>query len=252
MTAALQLVDLHMRLGRSEILRGLDLTVPAGERLAVVGPNGAGKSTLFHVISGQWAPTRGQVLLHGQSIGGLPAHAIHRRGLSRSFQITQVFGRMSVRDNLRCASLAGLGHGLSFFKRFGALRDVQARADELLERLGLQPRADESAAALSYAEQRTLELGLALAGNPQVLLLDEPTAGMNRAEARQAVALIRELTEGRTLLLVEHDMGVVFELADRIAVLDQGRLIACGPPAQVRADPQVQRVYLDGAQELEC
>jgi branched-chain amino acid transport system ATP-binding protein len=159
---------------------------------------------------------------------------------------------MSVRDNLRCASLAGLGHGLSLFKRFGALRDVRLRADELLERLGLQSRADESAAALSYAEQRRLELGLALAGHPQVLLLDEPTAGMNRAEARQAVALIRELTVGRTLLLVEHDMGVVFELADRIAVLDQGRLIACGPPDQVRADAQVRRVYLDGAPEAVC
>ncbi len=249
MTAALELQDLHLRLGRTEILRGLDLSVARGERLAVVGPNGAGKSTLFNLISGQWAPTQGQVRLSGRRIDGQPPPAIHRLGLARSFQITQVFGRLSVRENLRCASLAGLGHGLSLWRRLDALRDVHQRADELLERLGLQARAEVAASALSYAEQRALELGLALAGDPQVLLLDEPTAGMNRAEARQAVALIRALTEGRTLLLVEHDMAAVFELADRIAVLDQGRLIACGTPDEVRADAQVQRVYLAGTSD---
>lgn len=247
MTPALELRQLHKRLGGTEILRGIDLQVMPGQRLALVGPNGAGKSTLFHVISGKWAPSQGQVLLDGRQVGGRPAHEIHRRGLSRSFQITQVFARMSVLDNLRCASLASLGHGLSLWRSLAGMADVQQRARSLAERIGLQARAQTLAGELSYAEQRALELGMALAGDPQVLLLDEPTAGMNRAEAQHAVALIRELTEGRTLLLVEHDMGVVFDLADRLAVLDQGRLIACGPPEQVRADARVRQVYLSSS-----
>lgn len=247
MSAVLELQDLHLSLGPALILRGLDLAVHSGERLAVVGPNGAGKSSLFNVISGKWAPSRGRVLLQGRPIGGKAPHAIARLGVARSFQITQVFARLSVRDNLRCASLASLGHGLQLWRRLAGLADVQQRTQELLARLGLAGRAEVLAGELSYAEQRTLELGMALAGDPAVLLLDEPTAGMNRAESRQAVQLIRELTQGRTLLMVEHDMGVVFELADRIAVLDQGQLIACGTPDAVRADARVQRAYLSSA-----
>jgi len=249
MSAALSLRDLHKRFGATEVLRGLSLEVAVGERLALVGPNGAGKTTLFNLISGRQAPSRGRVLLHGRDIAGLPPHAIARLGLARSFQVTQNFARLSVRDHLRCASLASLGHGPTLFGRLARMRDVQARTAHWLERLGLGGRADTLAGELSYAEQRLLELGLALAGEPSVLLLDEPTAGMNRSEAAHATALIRELGRGRTLVVVEHDMGVVFELAERIAVLDQGRLIACGTPAQVRADPQVRRIYLgqDGA-----
>lgn len=252
MTAALDVRGLHLRLGGTHILRGLDLSVAAGERLAVVGPNGAGKSSLFHVISGKWAPSQGQVRLQGRVISGRAPHEIHRLGLARSFQITQLFARMSVLDNLRCASLASLGHGLNPWRRLSRMTDVQRRAGDLLERVGLGARAQDPAGALSYAEQRALELAMALASEPAVLLLDEPTAGMNRAEAAQAVQLIRELTEGRTLLMVEHDMGVVFELADRIAVLDQGQLLACGTPQAVRADEAVRRAYLGQALGNAC
>ncbi len=247
MSVALSLRGLHKHFGQVQVLHGLNLDVAAGERLALVGPNGAGKSTLFNLISGRMAPSAGQVWLNGRDITGRSPQQIHRLGLARSFQATQVFARLSVRDNLRCASLASLGHGLHLWRRLSGLSGVDARADELLGRLGLSGRADALAGQLSYAEQRTLELGLALAGNPSVLLLDEPTAGMNRSEARQAVALIRELTQGRTLLLVEHDLGVVFDLADRVAVLDEGRLLACGRPDEVRADARVQRAYLSGA-----
>lgn len=252
MSAALEVRGLHLQLGGTEILRGLDLSVAPGERLAVVGPNGAGKSSLFHVISGKWVPSRGQVLLQGRPISGQAPHVIHRLGLSRSFQITQLFARLSVQDNLCCASLARLGHGLNPWRRLSRMAEVQRRAHELMERVGLQARADDLAGELSYAEQRALELAMALAADPAVLLLDEPTAGMNRAEAAQAVRLIRELTEGRTLLMVEHDLGVVFELADRIAVLDQGQLIACGTPGAVQADERVRRAYLGQAWGPAC
>ncbi len=247
MSAVLELRDLHKRFGAVQVLRGISLSVAAGERLALVGPNGAGKSTLFDLLSGRQAPSAGQVLLHGRPIQGLPPQAVHRLGLARSFQITQVFGRLTVRENLRCACLAPEGHGLRPIGRLDRLGGVGRRAEALLDRLGLRPRADTPAGELSYAEQRALELGLALAADPAVLLLDEPTAGMSRSEAEAAVALIRELTEGRTLLLVEHDMDVVFNLADRIAVLDQGQLLALDTPQAVRADPRVQRAYLDGA-----
>lgn len=246
MTPALSLRHLSKRFGATQVIRDLSLDIAAGERVALVGPNGAGKTTLFHLLSGRHVPTGGQVLLNGRDITGLPPHAIHRQGLARSFQVTQVFAQLSVLDNLRCASLAGLGHGLQLFRRLSTLRDVRQRCDELLVGLGLADRREVLAGELSYPEQRALELGMALAGNPSVLLLDEPTAGMNREETRQAVALIRRLTEGRTLLVVEHDMDVVFGLADRVAVLDQGQLIACDRPEAVRADPRVQRIYLSG------
>jgi branched-chain amino acid transport system ATP-binding protein len=229
------------------VLHDLSLSVSAGERLALVGPNGAGKSTLFNLISGRLRPSAGSVLLHGRAIEGLPPHAIHRLGVARSFQITQVFARLSAADNLRCASLAALGYGLNPFRRLTRLRALNDRVEQMLERAGLQSRREVAAGELSYAEQRRLELAMALAGDPSVLLLDEPTAGMNRSEAAQAVALIRELTEGRTLLLVEHDMGVVFDLADRIAVLDQGELLACDRPERIREDTRVQRAYLGAA-----
>lgn len=246
MTAALELVGVHKSFGRTQVIRGLSLSVAAGEKLALVGPNGAGKSTLFNLISGQFAPSAGSIRLHGRDIAGRSPQALARRGLSRSFQITQLFGRLSVADNLRCASLSSLGHGLNPFKRLSRLREVNDRVAQMLERTGLQGRAEAMASELSYAEQRSLELGMALAGQPRVLLLDEPTAGMNRSEASQAVALIRELSDGCTLLLVEHDMGVVFDLADRIAVLDQGQLLACDKPEVIRGDARVQDAYLGG------
>ena len=241
---ALALRALHKRFGSTEVVCGVDLRVQAGERVALIGPNGAGKSTLFHLISGHALPSAGTVHLHGRSIGGLPPFEIARLGLARSFQISNVFPQLSVYENLRCSVLWSLGYGYSFVRLVGSLRDAKARTDALLERLGLAAQAQTLAAHLSYAQQRALELGITLGSGADVLLLDEPTAGMNRAEAAYFTALIRRLTEGKTLLLVEHDMAVVADLADKIAVLVQGRIIAVGSPQAVRADPAVQAAYL--------
>lgn len=235
---------LAKRFGSTEVLRDVSLSVARGERVALIGPNGAGKSTLFNLISGRDAPSAGSVTLDGRRIDGLAPQQINRLGLARSFQVSSLFARLSAGDNLRCAMLWSAGQRYSFWHRLCGLRELNARADALLERLGLSGRRDTPAAELSYAEQRALELGVTVAGGAGVILLDEPTAGMSRSETERCVELIRELSAGRTLLMVEHDMGVVFELADRIAVLAQGRVIAFGTPEQVRADAQVQQAYL--------
>ncbi|KAF1047757.1 ABC transporter ATP-binding protein [Xylophilus sp.] len=241
---ALELRELRKRFGRAEVLRGASLAVRAGERVALIGPNGAGKSTLFDLASGRRAPDGSAVLLHGERIDGWPPHEIARRGLARSFQTTSVFGRLSVFDNLRCGVLWSLGYRYSLWHLLSRLRDANERAAQLLALLGLEHRRDVPAGELSYAEQRALEIGLAISGDAGVVLLDEPTAGMSRSETARFVPLIRSATAGRTLLMVEHDMGVVFGLADRVAVLVQGEVIAFDTPAAVRADPRVQRAYL--------
>jgi len=244
---ALEMRALRMRFGRTDILRGVDLSLAAGERMALIGPNGAGKSTLFNLASGSITPTGGAVLLHGHRIDGLPPFEIYRRGLSRSFQITSLFPRMSVFDNLRCGVLWSLGYRYNFWKLLSRMDDANSRTEVLLHQMGLEPWARVPAMQLSYARQRALEIGITIAGGAQVILLDEPTAGMSRAETTQFIALIRQVTAGRTLLLVEHDMGVVFELADRVAVLVRGELLAVDTPAGVRADPQVRQAYLGAA-----
>ena len=242
--AALRLQELRKQFGRTQVLRGLSLDVPAGQRLALIGPNGAGKSTLFDLISGRQRPSGGSVWLQGRRIDGLPPHRISRLGLARSFQITQVFGRLSVLDNLRCALLWRLGYRYNFWRPLARLADVAREADTLLAHIRLSHKRHTLAQHLGYAEQRALELGLTLASGAPVLLLDEPTAGMSASETRHFTALIHRLTAGKTLLVVEHDMSVVFDLAERIAVLAQGRLLALGTPAQVRADPRVRQAYL--------
>lgn len=247
----LEIRGLAKRFGRTEVLRDVTLSVERGERLALIGPNGAGKSTLFNLLSGRDTPSAGEVWLDGQRIDGKAPYEISRLGLARSFQVSHLFARLSVFDNLRCAMLWSAGQRYSFWRPLSRLREVNSRATVLLERLGLAPRRDDSAASLSYAEQRVLEIGVTVAGGAGVILLDEPTAGMSRSETARCVELIRELSAGRTLLMVEHDMGVVFELADRIAVLAQGELIACGTPAQVRADARVQQAYLGVLPPLE-
>ena len=241
---ALDIRGLGKHFGRTEVLRDIDLALRRGERVAVIGPNGAGKSTLFNLISGRDRPSAGQVWLQGRRIDGLPPYQISRLGLARSFQISNLFPRLSTFDNLRCAVLWSLGYRYSLWRRLARLRDVNEQAEALLAQLRLRPRRDLPAAELSYAEQRALEIGITVAGGAGVVLLDEPTAGMNRSETAHCVELIRTLTEGRTLLLVEHDMGVVFGLADRIAVLAQGELIAFDTPDAVRADARVQQAYL--------
>lgn len=230
--------------GRTQVLCGVDLTLAPGERLAIIGPNGAGKSTLFDVISGKARPNRGRVMMRGRDVTRYAPHVISRLGLSRSFQTSQLFGQMSVIDHLRCASLWSSGHRYTFWRRMRGLRDVTERSDAWLARLGLEARRDVPAGALSYAEQRVLEVGLCAASAGSVMLLDEPTAGMSQSESSRMVSLIAELSQGRSLLMIEHDMRVVFSLADRIAVLARGSIIACDTPARIRAHPDVRTAYL--------
>ena len=241
---ALELQGLTKNFGPTTILRGIDLTVVRGVRHAIIGPNGAGKSTLFNVISGRTRPTAGTILLNGQDATTLPACKISRLGLSRSFQVSSFFHRLSVFDNVLCAALYGLGYRYSFWHRLPKLLDVRSHVDETLELIDLQSRRDMQAGLLTYAEQRRLEIGLTIAGGANVLLLDEPTAGMSRSESDEAVDLIRKVTAGKTLVIIEHDMNVVFGLADCISVLVYGEIIASGPPADIRSSKIVQEAYL--------
>ena len=241
---SLELRDVRKCFGRSEIIRGTNLQVPKGERIAVIGPNGAGKSTLFNLISGRFGLTSGDILLNGASIRGLKPFEINRRGLSRSFQITNIFHRLTVFENLRCAVLWSLGYRYSFWHRLNALKDANEKAEAVLEQIGLKQRREVEAGLLTYAEQRALEIGITIAGGAEVILLDEPTAGMSRSESDAAVELIRKVTVGKTLLMVEHDMSVVFGLADKIAVLVYGEMIACDTPANIRGNQKVQEAYL--------
>jgi branched-chain amino acid transport system ATP-binding protein len=238
------LAGVHKRFGATPIVRGVSLAIPAGERHALIGPNGAGKSTLFNLVSGRFAPSSGEILLDGQRIDGVPPHRINRQGLARSFQVSNLFTRLSVFENLRCAVLWSLGYRYAFWRFLANLRDANERAEQLLAMLQLERRRDVLAMNLTYAEQRALEIGLTIAGGAQVILLDEPTAGMSKSETRRFVQLIRDVTVGKTLLTVEHDMGVVFGLADRIAVLVYGEVIAFDTPEAVRANPRVQEAYL--------
>jgi len=241
---ALELKDLHKSFGKTEIIRGASLQVRAGERVAVIGPNGAGKSTLFNLISGRFAPTRGEVRLKGQRIDGKKPYEINRLGLSRSFQITNIFPKLSVFENLRCGVLWSLGYRYTFLKFLANLEDANDRAEALMEMIRLDRKRDILAMNLTYAEQRALEIGITIAGGAQVILLDEPTAGMSKSETKRFIDLIKEVTVGKTLLTVEHDMGVVFGLADKIAVVVYGEVIAYDTPEKVRANARVQEAYL--------
>jgi branched-chain amino acid transport system ATP-binding protein len=246
MSAALELRDVRKAFGNTEIIRGVDLAIPQGERHAIIGPNGAGKSTLFNLISGRFPMSSGSIRLNGEEIGKLKPFEINRKGLSRSFQITNIFHNLSVFENVRCAVLWSLGYRYSFWHRLGSLKDTQQRAEEVIESIGLMSLKDRPAGLLTYAEQRALEIGITIAGGASVILLDEPTAGMSRSETANVVELIRRVTAGKTLVMVEHDMGVVFNLADRISVLVYGEVIATGTPTEIRSNPAVQEAYLGG------
>jgi len=241
---AVELRDLRKNFGKTEIIRGTSLAVAPGERVAIIGPNGAGKSTLFNLISGRLAPSSGEVHLNGRRVDGLKPYEISRLGLARSFQVSNLFTRLSVFENIRCAVLWSLGYRYTFWKFLADLDDANQRTDEVLAMIKLDRRRDVLAMNLTYAEQRALEVGITIAGGASVILLDEPTAGMTQSETRRFVALIRDVTAGKTLLTVEHDMGVVFGLADKIAVLVYGEVIAFDTPEAVRADPRVQQAYL--------
>jgi branched-chain amino acid transport system ATP-binding protein len=247
-TSALRLTDLHKSFGATPIIRGVSLEVAAGERHAIIGPNGAGKSTLFHLISGRIAVTSGSIELDGKPITGLKPFEINRRGLSRSFQVTNIFPRLSVYENIRCGVLWSLGYRYSFWIGVDGLRDVRERTEAVIAQINMNARRDTPAGVLTYAEQRALEIGVSIASGAHVLMLDEPTAGMSRSETEHAVALIRRISEGKTLVMVEHDMSVVFGLADRISVLVYGQIIATGAPESIRNDPAVREAYLGQAE----
>ena len=241
---AIEIRDVQKSFGVTKVIRDLNLKVAQGERHALIGPNGAGKSTTFNLISGYMKPTSGNVLMRGEDISGLPPYQINRRGLSRSFQVTNVFANMTVWENLRCAVLWATGHRYAFWKNIDNLPEVRERTAQILEDISLTSRRDVPAGLLTYAEQRALEIGITIAGGADVILLDEPTAGMSHAETERAVELIRRLTVGKTLLIVEHDMSVVFGLADRISVLVYGNIIASGKPEEIRNSPKVKEAYL--------
>jgi branched-chain amino acid transport system ATP-binding protein len=241
---AVELKDVRKSFGKTEIIRGANLVVQQGERVAIIGPNGAGKSTLFNLISGRLHSTSGDITVNGTRVNGKTPFQINRLGLARSFQVSNLFTRLSVFENIRCAVLWSLGYRYSFWRFLADLTDANERTEEVLQMIKLERRRDVLAMNLTYAEQRALEIGITIAGGAGVILLDEPTAGMSKSETKRFVALIREVTAGKTLLTVEHDMGVVFGLADKIAVLVYGEVIAFDTPEAVRANARVQEAYL--------
>ncbi|MCB9959039.1 MAG: ABC transporter ATP-binding protein [Rhodospirillaceae bacterium] len=243
-TPALQFVGVTKSFGQVSVIRGVTLDVPAGERHAVIGPNGAGKSTLFNLVSGLFPLTEGDIRLKGRSIAGQPPHRINRSGLARSFQITNIFHRLSVFENLRIGMLARHGIRYGLFRPVARLRRINEETREILSLVRLDARADDMAGDLTYSEQRALEIGMTLTTGADVILLDEPTAGMSRDETARAVDLIRDVTRGKTLLMVEHDMSVVFSLCDRVSVLVYGEILATDTPHAISANREVQQAYL--------
>ena len=240
----LTLREVHKSFDEAHIIRGVNLSVAAGERHALIGPNGAGKSTVFHLVSGHYAPSRGQIIFGGKPIQGMTPQRINRLGLARSFQVTNIFAGLTVFENLRLAAMQRHGVQYTLWRPIGRMGRVREETDRLLELLRLTGQRDTAAGALSYSEQRALEIGMTLASDPKMILLDEPMAGMSREETSYMTALILELTLGRTLLVVEHDMQVVFSLSDRVSVLVYGEVIATGTPDEIRNNRQVQEAYL--------
>jgi branched-chain amino acid transport system ATP-binding protein len=240
----LQLQGVEKTFGALRIVRGAELTVRNGERHALIGPNGAGKSTLFNLISGQIAPSAGEIRLRGRRIDGLSPEKVNRLGLGRSFQLTSVFSRMTTFENLRVATLRRAGVRFSVVRPASCYAAANAHAEDLLDAVNLTRRRDIRAGELPYSEQRALEIALTLATDPEVILLDEPTSGMSREEATHAMELIQSVTRDRTLLIVEHDMDIVFKLCDHISVLVYGQVIASGTPDEIRSDPRVREAYL--------
>ena len=227
-----------------EVLFDVNLQVREGERHAVIGPNGAGKTTLFNVITGTYRPSRGHVFFKGRDTTGAPPHELTRIGMGRSFQITSTFNRLTAFQNIRLAVLSKRGIRFQMFRKVDGMEDITRETDEVLKRINLDRERDMPAGVLSYGKHRSLEISMALATGPDLVMLDEPTAGMSREETHHAVELIRRLTEGKTLVIIEHDMDVVFSLADRITVLHYGQILATGPPSEIKQNQAVKDAYL--------
>jgi branched-chain amino acid transport system ATP-binding protein len=228
--------------GGVHAVAGVDFAITRGELRSIIGPNGAGKTTFFRLISGETRPSRGRIWFNERDITGLPVHEVARLGIVKSYQITSVFPHLSARENVRIAAQAART-AYNFWSKVGSLTDVAERADRTLAAVGLADRRNRLAAHLSHGEKRHLEIGIALAADPLVLLLDEPTAGMSPEETEATMRLIAEIGEGRTVILVEHNMKVVMKVSHRITVFHQGQILAEGSPADIRANDRVQQVY---------
>jgi len=242
-TPVLRTEDLTVRFGGLTALNRVNFEVAKGEIRAIIGPNGAGKSTFFNCLTGVVRPTSGRILLNGENIAGYPSNRISQKGIARSYQITNILPNASTLENVRIAAQSRR-HAWSMLTHHADFHDILDKAHAVLQSVGLDAKADELAANLSHGEQRNLEIGIALATEPQLLCLDEPTAGMSAAETHDTMALVRRIAENLTILIVEHDMQVVMELASRITVLHYGEILAEGTPAEIQDNPRVLEVYL--------
>ena len=242
----LKVKDLHKSFGHIKVINGVSIDVPAGQRHAIIGPNGAGTTTLFHLFTGNYTPNGGDIIFNGKNITGLAPHKINRLGLARSFQITNVFSGLTVLENVRAVILSKHHIRFDLFRSVGKMARINQETLDILDQIGLTDKKANLAGELSYGQQRALEVGLTLASDPQMILLDEPTAGMSMDETREAVRLIDRVTKGRTLIIIEHDMEVVFTLADIITVIYYGEVLASGSPDEIRGHPKVKEAYLGG------
>ena len=252
MNSILSLTGVSKSFDATEIIRSVDLDIIEGERHAIIGPNGASKSTLYNLITGRYSVSQGSIRLRGRELAGLQPFEINRLGLARSFQVTNIFSNLTVFENIRCALLWSMQYRYSFWHLVRKQKQLNEESEQVLQQIGLGARKDMLAGVLTYAEQRSLELGITIAGGADVILLDEPVAGMSHTEADQSVELIKRISEGKTLVVVEHDMGVVFNLADRISVLVYGEIIATGVPEEIRNDIKVQEAYLGSLDEQDA
>ena len=244
MSYHLELKNVKKQFGPTEIIRGVNLNVKKGEIHSLIGPNGAGKSTLYNLISGVYELTSGSIKFNNKNIENLPSYEIFRLGLSRSFQITNIFPKMSVFENVRCGLLWNMNYKYSILKILDNNQDLNDKTNAILEQISLSNFSKEPAGLLSYADQRALEIGITIAGGAETILLDEPTAGMSKSETKRATNLIRNIAKNRTVLIVEHDMGVVFDLSDTISVLVYGEVICSDKPDNVKTNKAVKEAYL--------
>ncbi len=232
-----------------KVLFDINLEVKKGERHAIIGPNGAGKTTLFNLITGTYVPKKGRVFFKGKDVTGSPPEELVRQGMGRSFQITSIFSKLTAFQNIRIGILSKRGIRFNIYKSVDDMEDITQETEELLRQINLYDVKDVPAGILSYGQQRSLEIGMALATDPELVMLDEPSAGMSKEEIYYAVELIRKLTENKTVVIIEHDMDVVFSLADRITVLHQGAILASGPPNEIRENQAVKDAYLGEAED---
>jgi branched-chain amino acid transport system ATP-binding protein len=242
----LETKDLCKHFGTLTAVNGINLSVDKGKRHAIIGPNGAGKTTLFNLLSGRFKPSQGQILFRGQDITGMPPYRISRLGIARSFQIINVFPQLSVFENIHAVLMSKHHVRYQFLRNLKKWKNVTEETFPLLEQIGLLDKKDVLAGFLSYGEQRALEVGLTIASDPELILLDEPTAGMSMDETRQAIKLIDRVTRGKTLVIIEHDMEVIFSLADLITVMQYGEVVTTGAPEEIRKDQRVKEAYLGG------